>query len=387
MRRPLECLLGVSIMIALSGCGQGSAAPLAAAPVPPPQPIKLEPNVVHVPAAPKLPAPDAKKDSAAALPATKAAQDTKPADSKPIVASERPADRGDRGDRGDRRPRRMGAFEAPREGRAMDAGGRTVLSAPPREVPKADAPAAPAGGGSIADSEGTPISFGGPPPGGDVGRSTKKGFVPSSGLPDWFAKLDADGDGQIALHEWPADRSMEEFAKYDLNGDGFITPQEVLRVLGPPKTVASNESNTGGTATPPPSNGAPPAAPPGSNGQPPTPPGNAVVSNDGSGRFTITMNPGGPPDRGPGGDPNRQRYGGRGGFNQSPEERLQRTKDFISRYDTNKDGKLSLDELPPNFAFLRDRFAEFDTNKDGVLDPQELQNAFDAMRRSWGGGR
>jgi Ca2+-binding EF-hand superfamily protein len=247
-------------------------------------------------------------------------------------------------------------------------------------------PSLPPGGGDSFGDGGTAISFGSPPGGGDAARSAKKGFVPPTGLPDWFAKLDTDGDGQIALHEWPADRSMEEFAKYDLNGDGFITPQEVLRVLGPPKAVASNENATGGSGQAPPSNDS--GAPPNSSNA--ASPGNPVVSNDGNGRFTITMNPGGrpggPPDRGPGGDPNRQRFGGRG-FNQSPEERLQRTRDFISRYDNNKDGKLSLDELPPGFTFLRDRFGEFDTNKDGALDAQELQAAFDAMRRSWGGGR
>jgi Ca2+-binding EF-hand superfamily protein len=52
-------------------------------------------------------------------------------------------------------------------------------------------------------------------------------------LPAWFEKLDTDQDGQISIQEWrKGKRNPAEFHKYDLNGDGFITPDEVLRVLG-----------------------------------------------------------------------------------------------------------------------------------------------------------
>jgi hypothetical protein len=51
------------------------------------------------------------------------------------------------------------------------------------------------------------------------------------GLPDWFTRNDANGDGQIAMSEYSATWSnskAEEFTKYDLNSDGFITPGEAL---------------------------------------------------------------------------------------------------------------------------------------------------------------
>lgn len=53
-----------------------------------------------------------------------------------------------------------------------------------------------------------------------------------SGLPAWFAPLDTDQDGQVALYEWRvAGWSLEEFAKVDLNNDGFLEPGEILRLL------------------------------------------------------------------------------------------------------------------------------------------------------------
>jgi Ca2+-binding EF-hand superfamily protein len=52
------------------------------------------------------------------------------------------------------------------------------------------------------------------------------------GLPDWFVKLDSDGDGQIGLYEWKtSSRPLAEFSDIDRNGDGLITPDEMLRYL------------------------------------------------------------------------------------------------------------------------------------------------------------
>ncbi|MGP0062408.1 MAG: alpha/beta hydrolase fold domain-containing protein [Isosphaeraceae bacterium] len=54
----------------------------------------------------------------------------------------------------------------------------------------------------------------------------------------------------------------------------------------------------------------------------------------------------------------------------------------FDRFDTNKDGKLSRDELPD---FVRDRFAEIDTNKDGFISREEDRVFFSRMRPGPGG--
>ena len=52
------------------------------------------------------------------------------------------------------------------------------------------------------------------------------------GLPAWFTELDEDQDGQVSLAEWlQGGRGRDEFRQYDLNRDGFITAEEVLRVM------------------------------------------------------------------------------------------------------------------------------------------------------------
>lgn len=55
-----------------------------------------------------------------------------------------------------------------------------------------------------------------------------------AGLPDWFARKDANGDGQVTLAEFSdslSDEVVAEFSKYDLNNDGAITPQECLKAM------------------------------------------------------------------------------------------------------------------------------------------------------------
>ena len=66
-------------------------------------------------------------------------------------------------------------------------------------------------------------------------KSSYRFLTPSErlpkGLPDWFLRSDANGDGQVMMAEysttWNASKAAE-FAKYDTNRDGFITAAECL---------------------------------------------------------------------------------------------------------------------------------------------------------------
>jgi Ca2+-binding EF-hand superfamily protein len=49
-------------------------------------------------------------------------------------------------------------------------------------------------------------------------------------LPGWFAELDTDKDGQLALFEWrKAGRALNLFMEMDLDNDGLLTRDEYLR--------------------------------------------------------------------------------------------------------------------------------------------------------------
>lgn len=70
------------------------------------------------------------------------------------------------------------------------------------------------------------------------------------GLPDWFARNDANGDGQVAMHEYSStfnESTAAEFMKYDLNSDGLITADECLTALNPSRS--SRRSTTTSSTT------------------------------------------------------------------------------------------------------------------------------------------
>lgn len=50
-----------------------------------------------------------------------------------------------------------------------------------------------------------------------------------AGLPDWFLRSDANGDGQVSMSEFSTtwdDAKAAEFTRWDRNGDGFVTTRE-----------------------------------------------------------------------------------------------------------------------------------------------------------------
>lgn len=74
---------------------------------------------------------------------------------------------------------------------------------------------------------------------GADGKPTAR--TPKDALPNWFAEIDADKDGQIALYEWrKAGRAINLFLEMDLDGDGLLTKEEYLRFL---QVKAKQEAN------------------------------------------------------------------------------------------------------------------------------------------------
>lgn len=65
-------------------------------------------------------------------------------------------------------------------------------------------------------------------------RIVPKSASSVSGLPDFFARSDANGDGQVMMNEFSSSwnsQTLEDFQKWDLNKDGIIVPGECLAAL------------------------------------------------------------------------------------------------------------------------------------------------------------
>ncbi len=53
-------------------------------------------------------------------------------------------------------------------------------------------------------------------------------------VPDWFKTRDADGDGQVKMHEFAdewTEEKVAEFNSYDASGDGIITLKELGKAM------------------------------------------------------------------------------------------------------------------------------------------------------------
>jgi hypothetical protein len=93
------------------------------------------------------------------------------------------------------------------------------------------------------------------------------------GLPDWFARSDANADGQVAMAEYSSfwdDAKVREFLKFDLNDDGLITPEECLEAKDQPESPSLPQGTSPASQPSVPATPGSPAAPstPPSGGKP-----------------------------------------------------------------------------------------------------------------------
>lgn len=155
-------------------------------------------------------------------------------------------------------------------------------------------------------------------------RSTTAASSKTSGLPDFFARSDVNGDGQVTMNEfssaWNAE-TLAEFQKWDLNGDGVILPSECIAALAAGARVSG--MTAGGSATA------------GADA------GKAVGAQSASDSSASRSAPGGP--------------------------ELEWAKRQIGKYDSNSDGQLTANEWK---AMLVDPAAA-DTDGDGVITAEE----------------
>lgn len=79
--------------------------------------------------------------------------------------------------------------------------------------------------------------------------SRKETVSSIKGLPDFFARSDVDGDGQVLMSEFSSswnEETLAEFRKWDLNNDGIITAKECLEAVA--KGARGSSSSSSSTA-------------------------------------------------------------------------------------------------------------------------------------------
>ncbi len=174
-------------------------------------------------------------------------------------------------------------------------------------------------------------------------------------LPEWFTRSDVNADGQVVMSEYAADWSetrLKEFLTLDRNGDGVIVPQECLAAVQEgfkQGSVASTPSSRAPytaqvTSTSPPANGASSANGATDVSTAPSPAAtSAPAYTEAQGASTSS----GPSDIDP--------------------RSLSFAKGLFTKYDTNKDGVLDLDEAS-KMTLVKPK----DADGDGKITVEEI---------------
>jgi Ca2+-binding EF-hand superfamily protein len=174
-------------------------------------------------------------------------------------------------------------------------------------------------------------------------------------------RADANKDRTVTRAEFMA-RSDQRFARLDANGDGVISGDELP---GRGRLVAGADADKDGKIT------------------------KAEYSAQAAARFAkLDANGDGKissDEMKAMGERMREGRGGRGGGGMMPPPgapgRHGGHGDMLARIDTNKDGKISREEMR---ARIDARFDKLDTNKDGVIDQAEMQAARGKMKEHMG---
>ncbi len=182
-------------------------------------------------------------------------------------------------------------------------------------------------------------------------RTATERLASLEGLPEWFARTDADGDGQVRMSEYSTswtDQVVADFAQFDLNNDGIVTPSECVKatesgaVQGAP-AATSSDGDPSRNHSRRRDSGSPPAGDDEDRGRSTTAAAAVPVASEAVGAT---------------GD--------------VPQKYVKYAVSFIKRYDTNKDGVLTQDE----WTKMNTDYSSSDADKDGRITPVELGAAF-----------
>jgi hypothetical protein len=184
-------------------------------------------------------------------------------------------------------------------------------------------------------------------------RSAAERLGKYEGLPEWFARADANGDGQVKMAEYSTswtDQVVADFAQFDLNKDGIVTPSECVKatesgavqgaaapVTASDSTDARGGSRRRGEDRPASDRSEPPAE---ASSSPAAAAPAVAETSAASGDV--------------------------------PPKYIKYAVSFIKRYDTNKDGVLTQDE----WTKMNTDYSSADADKDGRITPTELGAAF-----------
>ncbi|NLX55912.1 MAG: hypothetical protein GXY58_12420 [Planctomycetaceae bacterium] len=181
-------------------------------------------------------------------------------------------------------------------------------------------------------------------------RTAAERLAELEGLPEWFARADANCDGQVQMSEYAtswSEQVVADFSQFDLNGDGIVTPGECLKaveagaVQGGVSAAAYEEQpqrdrrarrDRDGDAT-----GAAPAS-----SESPTPSAAAAPAAEATNADAVTA--------------------------KVPPKYITWAVGTIAKYDTNKDGVLTQDE----WTKMNTDYSSADTDQDGRITPVEL---------------
>jgi Ca2+-binding EF-hand superfamily protein len=182
-------------------------------------------------------------------------------------------------------------------------------------------------------------------------RTATERLANLEGLPEWFARTDADGDGQVRMSEYSAswtDQVVADFAQFDLNKDGIVTPSECVKatesgaVQGAPAAITSDAGPSRNHSRRRDSD-APSARDDEDRGRSAPAAAEAPAASEAV-----------------------------GASGNVPQKYVKYAVSFIKRYDTNKDGVLTQDE----WTKMNTDYSSSDADKDGRITPVELGAAF-----------